>query len=290
MPNKKIRVDASIEVAHDPNFEFSHEEDHGEFGAGQCAERHPIRYGYIFVNSITGDQVELGGDCQWKVYLFRKWQNLEPQEITPMLIKIGEKFWNIDKDGYWIEIKEILAKSNMTIDFDKLPAKEEQERYLKFVRELLASAIALRQTREKEATKRRVEQAKLKYLKDPDFIALKNASFTDSFNNETKHSLLNWFERKRDWTPKQRSLVNLLIERTKKPQPQQVDKNLDIALAIVKKISEIETGNAKNFTGDVLKYKTIQRKALSPKQKSWLIALYKKHLNASFDFESYLNS
>jgi hypothetical protein len=199
MSKARIQVNASMDVAHDPDFEFSHVEDHDEFGAGQCAEGHPIRYGYIFVNGKTGDEVELGGECQWKVFLFRKWKNLQPQDISPILIKIGEKFWHIEKDGYHVEIAEILKQAKMSIDFDVLPIQEEQERYLKLIKELLSQAIAIRKAREKELAKQREKDARMAYLQDPLFQALKNSpKFNNPSTEDFKQSLLNWFG-SRNW-------------------------------------------------------------------------------------------
>lgn len=287
----KIRVNASMEVAHDPDFDFSHEVDHDEFGAGHCAEGHPIRYGYVFVNAITGEEVELGGDCQWKVFLFRKWENLQPQEITPTLIKIGEKFWNIEKDGYQVEIDEILKKAQMSIDFDKLPIREEQERYLMLIKDLLSQAIAIRKAREKELAKQREKEARMAYLQDPDFQALKNSpKFNNEYDEKAKQSVLNWFVQKGFWTESQRkNLVLKLIEKSKN-QPTR-DNDMEIALEIVKILEGYESGNAKNFLGDLLKYKTIQRNVLSEKQGNWLRGLYKKHYvkvgDVPLDFDAY---
>lgn len=290
---KHIRVDASMAVAHDPDYEFTYIDDHEEFGAGQCAEGHPIRYGYVFENS-SGDKVELGGECQWKVYLFRKWQNLQPQQITPTLLKIGEKFWNFDKDGLWTEAEELLKQQNMKVDFDTLPLPEDQERYLKFIRDLLSESIKLRKARAKEAEKQRALDAKLAYLKDPTYLALKNRTpFNDEDTERLRSSLLSWYERKASWTSKQEDLVKKLILRVEGPKSP-VDEHLKDTLDIIKKLESEETNNAKNFLGDLLKYKTVQRSALTIKQANWLIILYQKHAskigNPGFDFSDYIKT
>jgi hypothetical protein len=106
---RKIHVEESLRVAKG-DFDFIEKVDYLEFGAGTCAEGHPIRYGYIFESASDGEQVVLGGTCQWKVYLFRQWSNLKAEQITKKLEDIGRLLWTIDSNALWQEVNEVMAR------------------------------------------------------------------------------------------------------------------------------------------------------------------------------------
>jgi hypothetical protein len=67
---------------------------------------------------------------------------------------------------------------------------------------------------------------------------------------------------------------------------------MEACLLIIKYLEGYEIDKAKNFLGDLLKYKTVQRNAISIAQGNWLRALYKKHYekigDAPIDFDSYI--
>jgi hypothetical protein len=226
----RINVEQSTRVAKG-DFDYIDRIDYGEFGEGRCAEGHPIRYGYEFRSRSTGESVILGGDCQWKVYLFRAWENLQAEQITSELIKIGKLFWNIEKDRYWNDIREIMRRTNVRMDFSVIPSPGEQRAYRLQLRDLLGKAISQRKAREKAEKERRKrerthssrkeEESRLRQrqaLSDED-VANLNATacpLTSSCDDETvRKSLLDSYIKYGHWTDSQRGLARNLAEKCK---------------------------------------------------------------------------
>lgn len=224
-PGCRINVDQSMRVAKG-DFDYIDELDYGEFGAGMCAEGHPIRYGHEFRSRSTGESVILGGDCQWKVYLFRQWENIHAEEITKELIKIGKVFWTIQKDHYWDEIKEIMRRENVTMDFSTIPQVSQQQQYRLTLRDFLGKAIAQRTARENAEKARRERERKESSrtslaLSDKDVAELNSITCpsTSSCDDETvRKSLVDAYVKYGRWSEGQRILSKNLVVKCKDEQ------------------------------------------------------------------------
>lgn len=254
----RINVDESMRVAKG-DFDFIDEIDYGEFGAGMCAEGHPIRYGHEFRSPSTGESVILGGECQWKVYLFRMWNNLQAEDITPELIKIGKLFWKIQKDNYWDDVKDLIRQSGVALDLSTIPRPASQEPYRLRLRDFLSKAIARRKARakaeaarrereraEKMRAQRRAEEMRLRKREGmPTEVSLLNTircPMTTSCDDEkVRKSLVESYIQYGRWTEAQKGLASNLVKKcndidyvnicecTCSPRDEQIKRSLIIA-------------------------------------------------------------
>ena len=284
---KPVNVSWSIYAAkHD--YELVRVEDYGE-KIGLCFEGHDIRYGWVFKNE-EGEEIVLGGVCQWKVFLFKQWKNLKEDEIDQGLLDIGVTLWKIKRDGLWEEVEQYIRINNPGIDLSVIPKKEKRELFNKVLSNIYYKLFQAREKRLKEEKLLKKKKISEDYLKkllidDRDFVELSQAKFVNPHDEDIRKSLVNYFrtsvltyKKQKGWSENQRNLARVLLARNKGKSITTTDvRKKELIQMCVYIMEHTESGFFRDFLGNMILIIGNDRK-MSERQKSKLIEILERNI------------
>jgi len=246
-----------------------------------CAEGHVIKKGYVFAGE-GGKKIILGGTCQWKVFLFKQWENITYEQITDALEDIGKMFWTAQRDGLWGDIHAIVKADNIDMDFTRVPPPEKQEWFKATLGSIIKRIVARNKA---EAKRKALEAEKEKKMActqivDKDYLMLKSAALTgDARLDSDRTDLLRKFERFRNWSEQQRKYAMVMIRKSGmvnvSSARDNVSKEYSTLINLVRGINKESFGFVKEFTDTMLSKKLLN---LSVKQRKIVIDIITEYI------------
>lgn len=227
MAKRKISVDLSMQLAKE-GFRFLGLEKQEDSSCDECG--HEIVNEFWFMNTKRNTRHKLGGTCQFKVYLFKMFKNIDKARLQQgsRLLDIGALLWKMDRDKLYpftgdakeeneSYVMHVIKKDKIPINLKELPTVEYEEWYWKTLKYVYSRAVKLRkfymkleeaEKEEKEAKKaaKADEEARKKYAielakSDADFMNLanKNLEKNPSLNDKRMYLLKKYVQVVMEW-------------------------------------------------------------------------------------------